>query len=433
MDRRIRVAVAGLGSRGNTYSEELQHFADQAKIVACADTVPERVVRFAERYSIPVDMRFSSAEEMLTRERLADVLIIATPDRCHYGEAVAALENGYHLLLEKPVSPVLSECFDVARKAAEKSRRVIVCHVLRYTAFFRKIKELIDSGTIGEIVSIRAEERVIYWHQAHSFVRGNWSVCERSSPMILQKCCHDMDIFHWLVGKRCTSVSSFGSLTHFKPSEAPTGAPERCSEACPQYRTCPYSVENCYIRPAEEGRFSWPVDVVTQIPSMESLLENLRTGPYGRCVYHCGNDVVDHQVVNLLFENGVTLSFTMCAFTSTDSRGRGLYIMGTKGEMICDSGKDRIEINVFGEKGLVLEKISTETDGIGHGGGDFGIIRDLVALMDGGLDASSSMTDIEETLESHVMALAAEESRTHGGKLVEIEDFIRKSEKRAEP
>ncbi|MBQ7714470.1 MAG: Gfo/Idh/MocA family oxidoreductase [Clostridia bacterium] len=421
-ERVITVAVAGLGPRGNAYSAALGHFKDRAKIVACADVLPDRVERFGDRYDVPREMRFPSAEEMLKRGRLADVLIVATPDRHHFAHASAALDAGCHLLLEKPVSPVLSECFELADKAQKKSRRVIVCHVLRYTAFYRRLKQLVDSGVIGDIVSIKADEKVGYWHQAHSFVRGNWANSEKSSPMILQKCCHDMDIFHWLVGRRCAAVSSFGSLTHFKPSEAPKGAPERCTEACPEYHTCPYSVECSYIESAKDGYFGWPNDVVTQIPTMEALLESLETGPYGRCVYHCDNDVVDHQVVNLLFEGGATLSFTMCAFDSGE--GRETHVMGTKGEIIADNGKDSIKVNVFRGKCEVYESVSSQAVGSGHGGGDFGIVRDLVSLIEGGNDASSSMTDISETLESHVIALAAEESRKNGGALVDTADFV---------
>ncbi len=427
MDKCISIAVAGLGSRGNAYSYALGQLGDRVKIVACADILADRTERFGERFNVPADMRFSSAEKMLEAERLADVLIVATPDRCHYRHAMDGLERGYHLLLEKPVSPILSQCFEIAEKAHEKSRRVIVCHVLRYTAFYRKLKALTDSGVIGDIVSIKADEKVGYWHQAHSFVRGNWANSERSSPMILQKCCHDMDIFHWLVGKRCVSVSSFGSLTHFKPSEAPEGATKRCNEECAVYHTCPFSVENCYIEPAKGGNFSWPIDVVTQVPTMEALLENLKDGPYGRCVYHCDNDVVDHQVVNLLFEGGATVSFTMCAFTSSAVWGRGTYIMGTKGDIVADNGRDRIEVNLFGGKSEVYESVSTETDGFGHGGGDFGIVRDFISLIEGREDSSSSMTDIDETLESHVIALAAEESRVNGGKLVRTDEFAERN------
>lgn len=427
MDKQITIAVAGLGSRGNAYSYALDNLGDRVKIVACADILPDRVERYGDRYSIPQELRFSSAEEMLKTEKVADVLIVATPDRCHYRHAMAGLDLGYDILLEKPVSPVLSECFDIAKKAKETGRRVIVCHVLRYTAFYRKLKSLIDSGVIGDVVNIKADERVIYWHQAHSFVRGNWSNSKRSSPMILQKCCHDMDILHWLVGKRCVAVSSFGSLTHYKPSEAPEGATERCTESCPVYMSCPYSVENCYIAPARGGNFGWPIDVVTQVPTLDALLENLKTGPYGRCVYHCDNDVVDHQVVNLLFEGGETATFSMCAFTAGTSWGRETYVMGTKGEIIASSGKDRIEVNVFGGASDVYENVSSETDGFGHGGGDYGIVRDFIDLIEGKDVTSSYLTDIDETLESHIIALSAEESRVGGGKLVDTKEFAERN------
>jgi len=426
MSDKIKIAVAGLGSRGRAYSWALQNFKDKAEIVACADILADRVDRFGEQFSISPEMRFSSAEEMLKKGSVADVLIVATPDRCHFSQAMTALDARYHLLLEKPVSPVLSECFELAKKASELSRHVIVCHVLRYTAFYRKLKEIVNSGVIGDIVSVKADEKVGYWHQAHSFVRGNWANSGASSPMILQKCCHDMDIFHWLIGKRCVSVSSFGSLTHFKPSEAPRGATVRCVSECPAYDTCPFSVEKCYIEPAEGGNFGWPIDVVTQIPTTEALLENLKTGPYGRCVYHCDNDVVDHQVVNLLFEGGETVSFTMCAFTSSAVWGRETYIMGTKGDILANGGKDTIEVNVFGGNSEKYEKVSRESDAFGHGGGDFGIVRDLVSLIEG-KDVSASMTDVGETLESHVMALAAEESRVGGGKLVDTADFVKRN------
>ena len=188
MNKMITIAVAGLGSRGNAYAAALGSFANRAKIVACADILPDRVERFGNKYGVMADARFQSAEEMLEAPRLADVMIIATPDRCHYAQSSSALDKSYHLLLEKPVSPILSECFELAKKAKEKSRSVIVCHVLRYTAFYRKLKALIDSGVIGDVVSIKADEKVGYWHQAHSFVRGNWANSGKSSPMILQKC-----------------------------------------------------------------------------------------------------------------------------------------------------------------------------------------------------------------------------------------------------
>ncbi|MBQ7474429.1 MAG: Gfo/Idh/MocA family oxidoreductase [Clostridia bacterium] len=430
MDRKIKIAVIGLGSRGNTYAESAVLFPDECEIVACADILPDRVKRFGDKYGVAEDMRFSSGEELLAREKLADVAFICTMDRLHYPHATAALNRGYHLLLEKPISPVLSECIEIADLAKEKGLEVIVCHVMRYTNFYRKLKELVDSGIIGDIVCVEAYERVVYWHQAHSFVRGNWSNAERSSPMILQKCCHDMDILYWIIGKKSVAVSSFGSLSHFKASEAPEGATERCTEACPHYHTCPYSVDKNYLEWGRRGVFTWPIDVVSQVPTMEALEEALRTGPYGRCVYHCDNDVVDHQVVNILFEDGVTANFSMCPFTAEG--GRKIVVMGTKGDLNGFLDQDKIVfspfIDRFSDHSVTYPTEDVE-DNFGHGGGDYAIIRDLLALLTGKHDVGSSLTRVSDSIESHVIALAAEESRAAGGKLVRSEEFIRENRK----
>jgi len=185
----ITVAFIGLGSRGNTYASCIAR-RDSMKIVACADIDGDKLARFGDKYGVPMDMRFDSADAILAQEKLADVCVIATPDRLHAAEALTAMDRGYHLLLEKPVSPVLSECVEVAKKANELNRHVVVCHVLRYTPFYGRLKQIISSGEIGDVVCVNAMESVQYWHQAHSFVRGNWRNKALSSPMILQKSCH---------------------------------------------------------------------------------------------------------------------------------------------------------------------------------------------------------------------------------------------------
>lgn len=418
---KLKIAFAGLGSRGNAYAEALKHFEDRIEFTAAADIVPNKLKMFSEKYGIAPDMQFNSAEEMLQQDKLADIMIIATMDRQHYGHAMPALEKGYHLLLEKPISPELNECIEIADLANKKGLQVVVCHVLRYTPFFRKMKEIIDSGAIGEVVSIEAIENVLYWHQAHSFVRGNWRNTAETSPMILQKSCHDMDIYLWLAGHRSKAVSSFGSLKYYRPEFAPEGAAERCDENCPHYTTCPYNVYDAYISKAEKGNFNWPVDVVAPEQTMETLINNLKDGPYGRCVYHCDNDVVDHQVVNILLENDATISFTMSAFTSNGSRRA--HIMGTKGDMICDMSKKEVILTRFGQKSEIFDTSKNASDAFGHGGGDFGIVKDLIDIFDPAVEKSASLTSIDVSIESHIVALAAEESRVNGGKLVEIEEF----------
>ena len=417
----VTVAVAGCGSRGNSYAACCRELGDRVKIVACADIRPEKLTRFADEYGIPAEGRYSSAEEMLKEERLADVMFICTMDRQHYGHAIPALKRGYHLVLEKPASPDPIECREIARVANEMNRRVVVCHVLRYTPFYRRIKEIIDSGVLGKIMSIQANEQSCYWHQAHSFVRGNWRRDDETSPLILQKCCHDMDILLWLTGRHCLSVSSFGSLGHFKAECAPEGAPERCSEACPAYEECPYSIKCCYLRRADRGEFGWPLDVVEPEPDAAKLRETLKTSPYGRCVYHCDNNVVDHQVVNLQLEEDLTVSFNVSAFTSQG--GRRIHVMGTMGDLTAYMEDSKLYVTRFGHDTDIIDSCA-ETDMFGHGGGDYILVRDLVDLLDGG-SAGDSLTSIDDSIESHIVCLAAEKSRAAGGELVRLDDYVK--------
>ena len=222
MGKKLTIALAGLGNRGkDAYAPVTKLFPEEMEIVAIADIDPAKVEEVAKNYNVAPEKCFSSAEELIAQDKLADVMFITTQDRQHVAQAIPALRKGYDLLLEKPISPDLDECREIVKVAKECDRKVVVCHVLRYTPFYTKLKEILDEGTIGDIVSVMAIENVGYWHQAHSFVRGNWSNSNETSPMILQKCCHDMDLYLWLTGKTCKSVSSFGSTYLFKEENAP--------------------------------------------------------------------------------------------------------------------------------------------------------------------------------------------------------------------
>ena len=423
MNKKIKVAFAGVGARGNCYAQHLANMLDKVEFVAAADIDAEKLHIFSDKYGIAPEMRFNSAEEMLEVDRLADVMVIATMDRQHYGHAMPALNKGYHLLLEKPISPSYDECLEIAATANKLNLKVMVCHVLRYTPFYTKIKEIIDSGVIGDLMSIQAIEQVAHWHQAHSFVRGNWRDSNETTPMIMQKCCHDTDILLWLTGKKCLSVSSFGNLTHFKKENAPEGAPERCSEACPKYSTCPYSIEKSYLSKArDEDYWLWPINVVTPILTYEELTKRLETGPYGRCVYHCDNNVVDHQVLNMWMEDDLTVSFTMCAFT--EKCAREIHVMGTFGEIIGNAEEEKVTLNLFGKGTEVFDTHPELGDELGHGGGDWMLIKDLVSLFATG--DGECRTDINQSVESHIVALAAEESRVNGGKVIDVQAKMKK-------
>lgn len=427
MSKKIKIALAGLGSRGkDTYAPTVRLFPDKMEIVAIADIDPAKVEEVAREYNIPKEMCFDSAEDLIAGEKLADAMFITTQDRQHVGQAIPALRKGYHLLLEKPISPDLEECREIVQVAQECKKNVIVCHVLRYTPIYSKLKEVLDSGVTGEIVSVMSIENVGYWHQAHSFVRGNWRNSETTSPMILQKCCHDMDLLLWLTGKTCESVSSFGGTYLFKKECAPQGAAHRCLDGCQAKEKCPYDAEKIYIGHhkigAQKGYKEWPLDVLTLHPDVESVTEAIKTGPYGRCVYHCDNNVVDHQIVNLEMTDGSTISHTMCAFTATGSRYT--KFMGTKGEVIADMTENTIKITEFGKgESEVIDISRIASDFSGHGGGDNRMVEEFLDMLGNGAGPTIRTTAVEKSIESHYCAIAAEESRLGGGKVIMLDNY----------
>lgn len=420
-DERVRIAIAGVGERGrNAYGKELVKMKDRVTVTAVADTNEERLGLAGDMFGVPSAMRFHSAEEMLSRDRLADAVFICTQDRQHVSQAVAALRKGYDVLLEKPVSPDLEDLGEIVRVQKETGRRVVVCHVLRYTPFFQMIKKTIESGRLGEVVAIQALENVCYWHQAHSYVRGNWRREAETSPMILAKCCHDLDYLVWLSGRKCERVSSLGSLMYFRPENAPDGAALRCTD-CRAKASCPYDAEKIYLTNPEtgilHGNTGWPVEVLAENPTEEKIRLALERGPYGRCVFHSDNDVVDHQTVNMEMEGGATLTLTMCAFTSNG--GREIKVMGTLGDLKGDMNENRIRITRFGEKTEEIDLSRVEKDDAGHGGGDALLVGEFISLLEG-KDPDDTVTTLERSVESHLIAIAAERSRLSGGRAVEM-------------
>lgn len=425
--KQITVAIAGLGGRGkDTYAKVAHKYPEEMKIAAIADIVPEKVRMVADEYGVPDEMCFESAEQMLARPKLADVMFICTMDKQHYAHAMAALERGYDLLLEKPISPDLSECKKIAETANRLGRRVVVCHVLRYTPFYQTLKAKMNAGVIGDIVAIQAMEQVGYWHQAHSFVRGNWRNAEQTSPMILAKACHDMDILTWLAGSDCRSLSSIGGLKEFRADRAPEGAADRCVD-CVYQESCPYSAVKFYLSKIRKGETRWPVNIVLENATEQTMLETLKTSPYGRCVYHCDNNVVDHQMVQMNMKNGVIINFVMSAFTLG---GRDLRVLGTKGMIEGNMDNGSLKIHVFdgygGSKDEDIDVFALAEDFSGHGGGDNRLVRDLFEIVAGEKTAGSALTSIDKSVESHFISLAAEESRLNGGVLIDMEAFAAK-------
>jgi predicted dehydrogenase len=421
--RKITAVLIGAGQRGaGSYAPYALKYPEEIQFVAVADTDPKRRELFQQAHFIPEENCFANWEELLAGPKLADAILICTQDKMHFEPSIKALEKGYHVLLEKPMSPDPLECIIMGEYAEKYNRVFSICHVLRYTDFFSKIKEIIASGQIGNLISIQHTENVEHRHQAHSFVRGNWRDSEVSSPMILAKSCHDMDIIQWLVDSDCTKVSSFGALTHFKKENAPEGAPKYCLDGCPVQDTCPYYAPKTYLE-----RDDWVGEVLRAVVSNdtsdEGVLRQLKDGIYGRCVYHCDNNVVDHQVVNMEFANEVTVSFTMSAFTLEG--GRSMKLMGSLGQIRASTDKNVIEVTNFSTR--ETETIQLDNDLAGHGGGDSGIMHDFVRLVQSdGRD--KALTGADASIKSHLIAFAAEKSRLES-RVILIPDYIKELKK----
>lgn len=417
------IAIVGLGQRGYyIYASLFKQMPERAKVVAVADINPDIVKEAKETLNLDDDKCFHSAEELLSQPKLADAMVIATLDQQHVRQAIQALEKGYDILLEKPISGDKEECQTLLKVADRLGRKVVVCHVLRYSPFYRKVKEILDSGDIGELMSIQAIENVGYWHYAHSFIRGNWRNGEETTPMIMAKCCHDMDLMVWLTGKKCERVSSFGSLTYFNLEHASEGATSYCIEDCKVKNSCPYNAEEFYLndphRGVKNGHTMWPVSMVEPHPTVDNVRQALSTSPYGRCVFQCDNNVVDHQVVNLEMEGGLTVNFTMCGFTADVSRYS--KYMGTEGEVIADMGTNKIEIHRFGYPKEVID-IGKVVGHVGHGGGDQVIVSDFLDYING--IPCKGITSLANSMESHFICMAAEESRIQHGQVIEMKEY----------
>ncbi len=399
--------ILGYGSRGQAYTNYSVNHPDQLQIVAVAEAEESRRNHAKKRHNLNDNMIFNDWKDLTDQPKMADFAVVATQDKMHLEPALACIEKGYHLLLEKPMAPTAKECKIIYEAAEKKGVKVIVCHVLRFTKFWCTLKNLIDEGKLGDIMSMIHMENVGHFHQSHSFVRGNWRKTAESAPMILAKCCHDMDILQWLLGKECKKVQSFGSLTHFTKENKPEGAPDRCLDGCPYEKTCPYEPVHNYL---EGNALGWRQVVANKANfTKEDVMEALRTGPYGRCVYNCDNDVVDHQVVNLEFEGGCTVSFTMNAF---NHGGRFIRIFGTKGELTAAMGENTIHIFSFETEKtetIELDKIG-ETIDAGHGGGDTGIMIDAIKYFTGETP-SKSICALKDSYMNHLICFAAEESR----------------------
>lgn len=415
MSKPLEVAVIGAGHRSVIYADYALSHPDRMKIVAVADPDEVRRTHFARAHDIFAERQFRSYQELAQLPRLADAVINGTMDRLHTDSSLPFLNQGYHLLLEKPIAPTEGEFLALLGAARQNNVVVMICHVLRYAPFYVAVKELVASGEIGEIISIHTEENVSYHHMAVGFVRGKWNRSDDTTPMLLAKCCHDLDIVAWLMsGVAARSVASFGSLGQFRPENAPPGSTLRCLDGAAIETACPYSARLNYVE-QDLWVYAWEPLEHIENPTREQKLESLRTdNPYGRCVWHCDNNVVDHQSVLVEFENGATATHDM--FCATAKAGRNLHIIGDKGE-IEGSMKDATLVVRHPEphsKGGYIEReipIPDLQDAHGgHGGGDSRLVADWVATLRGEA-ASRGTSRIEDSLTGHRIGFAAETAR----------------------
>lgn len=412
-----KVAILGYGGRGYQYARMCKQMKNDYEVVAVIDNSQDKLNLAGKMSSLNSSQLFSSLDDFLNAPKIAEWLFVCTQDKDHKEHSIKALKKGYHLLLEKPIACTPEDCIEIERTAKKLNRKVAVCHVLRYSLYYEKIKEIMDSGVLGRIIAIDQVENVAYWHQAHSFVRGDWRRADDSTPMIIAKCCHDLDIAVYLANSKCKQVTSQGQLNFFKKENAPEGATEYCLGGCKAKDTCPYDCEKLYVKPLKHMpkkaiQGVWPQsrlmpDSIVTIPKLYDAMKKTR---YGKCVFLSDNDVVDYQVTTMLFENGINSTLIMTAFSGP--MYRETRIRGSLGELVCDMGKNKIELHIFGKE---KKRIRLKNRMDAHGGGDRRLMEYLAK--------DNLKTDISLSIESHLIGFAAEKSRLNNSKPVILQEM----------
>jgi predicted dehydrogenase len=414
----VDAVLVGAGNRGRfVFGGYALANPDRLRIAALAEPDAEKREEMAREHGIPEQKCFRDWRELLGEDRLAPLAIVATGDTLHVEPTLAAFARGYHVLLEKPIAPTPEECVRVVEAAEAAQRMLQIGHVLRYTPFYRRVHEIIESGVLGELVSLDLREDVAYWHMTHSFVRGKFRNRELAAPIVLAKSCHDLDLMVWFAARPAIRVSSFGSVGHFRAAARPEGAPERCTDGCPAQQDCPHDAERFYLGPDEEIARIWPWSDVSLDSSREARRRALETGRYGRCVYRCDNDVADHQVVAVEFEGGAIGSLTVQGLGSEEERT--IRLSGTRGELSGSLHSGLIEVSrhgVFGD-----ERHEVGGSALGHFGGDGGLLDHFSEVLQrraaGEIRASGRVS-----LESHLLGFAAEQARLSSS-VVEMASF----------
>ena len=424
MRKQITAIIVGAGHRSMVYSRYATQHPEELKIVGVADPDPIRRQKAAELFGIGENMCFENAAELAEHPKLADAVINGTMDAQHVATSIPLLRVGYDMLLEKPFAVNEREMKQLADVVRETGRKVLICHVLRYAPFYVAIKERLLAGEIGDIINIQCTEHVSYHHLAVSYVRGKWNNEEKcGAPMLLAKCCHDMDLIMWMnSGVRPTQIASFGSDFQFDPSKKPVNSGKRCMVDCPIENECLYSARKHYIdHPNRWAFYVWDCLEHIEDPTLEDKIHSLKTdNRYGLCMWDCDHNLVDHQSVLLNFANGATATLNMIGGAAKPERN--IHIIGTRGEIkgvFDDSVYTVRRIDNAAECGWTEEtvdlRIAGDKSGANgtHGGGDLRLVEDFVHVLQGE-QPSVSCTSIVDSINGHLAVFRAEQSRKQG-------------------
>lgn len=410
----IKIILIGAGLRGTHLTQQLADCPYNAQLVGVVEPNDYRRSSFALKYGIPSSAQFTSWKAFFDSNLSCDAAIIATMDNQHTEPALACLERGCHILIEKPLSDSYKGCIQI-NEAQNKSGLVVsVCHTLRYMEAFQKIKQIVEAGVLGHLVHVDHMEAIGHLRFAHNYVRGRWAKEENNTFLLLHKCCHDIDIIAWIINSPCNRVSSFGSLLYFTPSNAPSGSGKRCLDDCQIQDKCLYSALHLYGKDDLTGR----IQDLGESQSHESRLSAIKNGPFGACVWHASNNVVDHQVVSMEFVNGVTATCTMSGYSAT--HGRRTRIQGTKGELLFDEASSSIVIQHFSNPNPTCIKLDRPTS---YHPED----KDIVDTWLASIHSPSSrniMVNSQEALKSHAIVFAAELSRIEK-RIIEISELLK--------
>ena len=418
--RCVSCIIVGGGERGLVYASYSLDFPSKLKVVGVAEPREHRQSIFKESFGLK-DSQVYNDWRLITEPKLADCVCICVQDQAHKDSATHFAQLGYHVLLEKPMAVTEEDCRQITKVCNQNNIIFVVCHVLRYAPHNKLIKKLIDDGSIGEVKNIEHTEPVGYFHFAHSFVRGNWRNQSESSFSMLTKCCHDVDLIkYWASPKKCIKVVSFGSLSHFssdnQPHQAKSQNVTRCTECPDSVRSaCPYDAHKIYVQPVVSGLKKWPVSVIMDKVDfdIEDVISTLKTSPYGRCVYRCDNDVCDNQQVLFEFDEGLTATLNMVAFTEKLCQ-RSTIIRGSTGEISCSS-PEQVSLFNFNTKETVVYDTLPSTSELNtrmknHGYADFYLMDTFIRAVSYN-DPNLITTSADDALSSHELVFHIERSR----------------------